>query len=339
MAEAAVADKAATTTDTAAAAATKGATTTTDKGASASTTAAAVSTTDKGTATVASTTEAAAATNDAAKGYWPDDWQGRVSKGDDKRAKALGKFHSPEALADSYFALERRFSSGEYKPVLPKDPKADELTAWRKDNGIPDKPEGYDLKGLTIPKEDAEVISGFLKAAHSTNMTPTQARTAVESYYAEQQRQSQARAEKDDAQRHAALDTLNQEWGGSFRRNVNLIEGTILSKFPEDVRELIKSARLPDGTALFNSVPALKALASLALEINPAGVVAPGGSGEISKSAIEEYRELQTFMREKRSAYNKDGAKQARMTALIEYLSKQELIDANGNLVAQKKAA
>ena len=120
---------------------------------------------------------------------------------------------------------------------------------------------------------------------------------------------------------------------------MNLIEGTILSKFQEDVRTMLKSARLPDGTAVFNSVPALKALASLALEINPAGIVAPGGTGDLAKPALEEYQELQKFMREKRNLYNKDQARQDRMGQLIEYLRKQELIDDNGNIVQQRKKA
>ena len=31
---------------------------------------------------------------DPAKGYWPDDWQSRLSKGDDKLAKQFGRFAS-----------------------------------------------------------------------------------------------------------------------------------------------------------------------------------------------------------------------------------------------------
>lgn len=273
------------------------------------------------------------------KGYWPEDWQARVSKSDEKRAKALGKFQSPEALADSYFALERRLSSGEYRPALPKDPTLEDLSAWRKDNGIPEAPDKYDLKGVDIPAVDKDIVAGFLKAAHGANMTPAQAKVAVESYYAEQERQSQARADKDEVQRQATLDALNTEWGAGYRRNINLIKGTILSKLPEDVRDLFTNARLPDGTAVFNSPSFVKGLAALALEINPAGIVVPGGQGDIAKAALDEYRELQTFMREKRTAYNKSPEKQARMLELIEHLQKQDLIDAQGNIVAQRKKA
>lgn len=313
----------------------------------ATTTAAAATTTatpapDKGASTTtaaAATTDKTAATGEVAKGYWPDDWQTRLAGDDKDAAKQLGRYASPEEIWKKARSLEKRLSSGEYKAVLPKDAKPEELSAWRKDNGIPDKPESYDLKDLKIPASDKDLIAGFLKSAHDSNMTPEQAKATVSNYYAIQKQQSDARALKDDEQRHAALDALNAEWGGSFRRNVNLIEGTVLSAFPEEVRGLLKSARLPDGTAIFNSVPALKALASLALQLNPAGVVAPAGGGDLSKPALQEYQDLQKMMMERRTAYNKDAGAQARMRELIDFLSKQELIDGKGKVIVKEKKA
>lgn len=272
------------------------------------------------------------------KGAWPEDWVSRVAKGDEKRAKDFSKFASPEALADSYSALQRRLSSGEFKPTLPKNAKPEELTAWRKDNGIPEKPEAYDLTGIAVPKEDSEIIGGFLKSAHQANMTPAQARTAVQSYYAELQRQSEARTAKDDEQRQSTLDALNQEWGGGFRRNLNLIEGTILSKFPESVRELLKHARLSDGTALFNSVDALRGFAALALEINPAGIVAPASGGDIAKGMLDEWNEIQKVRVERRADYNKDAKMQERERDLIDAMIKHGLMDGKGVLIGKKAA-
>ncbi len=306
----------------------------------------------KAASTDTTTTQAATATTSApakgngedtstttdTKGVWPEKWLDIVSRGDEKRAKDLKKFQSPEALADGYVALQRRLGSGEYKPTLPKDPTADDLKAWRKDNGIPEKPDGYDLKGVEIPEGDKEIVNGFLTKLHSANASPDVAREAIRSYYAEQSRQVEARQAQDETQRQTALDALNQEWGGSFRRNLNMMTG-LLSKFPESVREGLKSARLPDGTLLFNNVDAVRGLTALAFEINPAGIVTPAGSGDIQKGAMDEYNELRTFMREQRPSYNKDEGKQARMLELIDFLSKNELIDAQGNPVVQRKKA
>ena len=81
-----MAEAAAATTDkgTAAAAPATGATTTTDKGA-AGAAAAAATTATTGKTAATSTTDTGTATNDV-KAFWPENWQERVSKGDDKRA-------------------------------------------------------------------------------------------------------------------------------------------------------------------------------------------------------------------------------------------------------------
>lgn len=330
MAETATATK----TDTATTDATQTSSTTTDKSTTVD------KTTDKPSTSSQTTAKAAAQVTDKSatemKGYWPDDWVTRVAKGDEKRVKDFAKFQSPEALADAYTSLRRRMDSGEVRTALPKDPKPEELAAWRKDNGIPEAPEKYDLKGLDVPKEDRAIVDTFLKSAHGANFTPEQARVAVEGYYAEVTRQEEARSAKDEEQRSAALDTLNGEWGGSFRRNVNLVEG-LLAKFPESVREALKHARLPDGTAVFNSPDAVRGFAALALELNPAGIIAPAGSGDLGKSMLDEYQSIQKTKSTNRKSYNKDSAMQERERDLIDAMMKHGLMDNAGNIT--RKAA
>ncbi len=310
---------------------------------SAATTTAAATTGKDTTTAAASTTQAAAtttaATTDATtqKGYWPDDWLTRVSKGDEKVAKQLGRYASPEALAEAHVSLRRRMDSGEFKPALPKDAKPEELKAWRKDNGIPEKPDGYDIKGIDVPEADRDLVNGFLGRMHAKHAPPEVAREALKAYYEIEQRNNQARAAKDEEQRISALDTLNGEWGGQFRRNVNLVEG-MLAKFPQSVRDLIKSARLPDGTALFNSPDALRGFVSLALEVNPAGIVAPNSGGDLGKTMVERYTDIQKVMREDRGRYNKDAGMQKEYRELIDALIKHDLMDKNGVLKERKAA-
>lgn len=326
----------ATKTDTVTADATQTATAATDKSGSDG-----AGKGDKVAAVAVTTTTKTAQTTDKgatpdAKGYWPDDWQRRLAGDDEKALKQVTRYASPEDIWKKARSLEQRLSSGEFKTALPKDAKPEELAAWRKDNGIPEKPEAYDLKGLDIPKEDKDIVEGFLKAAHGAHFTPEQAKVAVQGYYAEVTRQEQARTAKDEEQRTNALDALNQEWGGSFRRNVNLVEG-LLAKFPEKVRESLKHARLPDGTALFNSPDAVRGFAALALELNPAGIIAPAGGGDLGKTMLDEYNSIQTMKSKDRKAYNKDSAIQERERDLIDAMVKQGLMDSNGNL--KRKAA
>lgn len=272
------------------------------------------------------------------KGYWPEDWQKHIAGEDEKELKQLARYQSPADVWKKARSLEQRLSSGELKPVLPQNPKAEELAAWRKDNGIPDKPEAYDIKGIEIPKEDKDIVSGFLKAAHESNMTQDQARASIQSYYVEQSRQSEARRAADEEQRVAALDTLNQEWGSTFRNNIKQVEW-LISKFPESVRDAMKSVRLPDGTAAFNHPDILRGFAAIALELNPTGVIVPASGGDLGKSALDEYKDIQKLMRENRRAYDRDAGKQARFTALIDFLTKNDLIDSQGNEIVQKRKA
>lgn len=280
----------------------------------------------------------AASAGSEAKGYWPDDWASRLAKGDDKRAKDLGKFQSPEAIYDAYSSLQRRLGSGEFRAVLPKNPTEADLAAWRKDNGIPDKPDGYKFDGVEIPESDREDVAAFAERMHKVNASQEVAREAVRAYYEVLAKQESDLAERDEAQRHEALDALNAEWGASFRRNINVIQGSILSKFPESVRDALMSARLPDGTAIFNNPDVIRGLAALALEVNPAGVVAHGGTGDIAKGMLDEYKEIQKLRQTNRGAYNKDEKLQARERTLIEAMVKNGIMDANGNIVERRAA-
>jgi hypothetical protein len=274
-------------------------------------------------------TDTTATTVKADAGYWPTDWQDRVSKGDEKRAAHVKRYSSPEAMADALIAAQNRIRSGELKTALPENPKPEELAAWRKENGIPEAPEKYELKfdnGLVIGDDDKPAIDEFLKAAHQANMAPAQAKAAVEWYYREQQRQAEVQAAKDEQQRIEALDKLNVEWGSQFRTNINRIQNDVLSRFPTDVREAMESARLADGTALFNHPEIIRTFMALANEINPAGVVVPAGGGDMTQSLNDEIKGIEAKMGTK--AYIKDEAMQARY---------RELIDIRGKL--QQRAA
>ena len=314
---------------------------TTDKGTAANaTTAAAASTTAATTAAPAAATTLTADPDAAkTKSEWPDDWQSRMAGADDKELKQISRYASPADVWKKARELEKRMSSGEVRTALPKDAKPEEVAAWRKDNGIPEAPDKYDLTGIAITESDKPIISDFLKRAHDSNMTPAQARTAIEAYGAQRVSEQQQRAAKDVEQQQQALDELNKEWGGNYRRNINILTGTVLSKFPESVRSLVQEARLPDGTFLLNSVDAVRGLVALGMELNPAGIVVPAVGGDLGKSAMDEYKGIQKTMRENRTAYNKDAGMQARFIELADYLSKNELIDGQGNEIVRKRKA
>lgn len=260
---------------------------------------------------------AASPAADPAAGYWPADWQKKIAGEDEKELKHLGKYASPEAIWKKARSLEQRLSSGELKTALPKDAKPEEIAAWRKDNGIPEAPEKYDLKGIEISDEGRPTVDAFLKAAHAANMTPEQTRAAIAFQQADSAARATAQAEQDNNQRIEALDVLNSEWGAGFRQNVNMVEG-FLENFPVAVRDLLKGGRLSDGTGIFNNPDVLRGFVAAALAVNPAATLVPSGGGDPAKGIDEAIASAEKFMKEHRSEYNKDEKRQADLRSMYE---------------------
>ena len=215
-------------------------------------------------------------------------------------------------MFDALVAAQNRISSGEIKAVLPEKPTDAELATWRKDNGIPEKPEGYKVDG--IQDEDKGFFDDFMKEAHGNNYTPDQAKAVVDWYYKSQEAEITARHEQDEDEKQAAMDELNIEWGSDFRRNMNMVDN-LLTMVPESARDDLKGARMPDGTGIFNNPDVVRGFAAVALALNPAGTVVPLGSDPM-KGVAEEIKDIETFMKEHRKAYDKDEEKQGRLREL-----------------------
>jgi hypothetical protein len=253
-----------------------------------------------------------------AKGYWPDDWTKEIADGDETLIPRAARYTSPKEVFKALVATQNKIRSGEFKSALPKDAKPEEIAEWRKENGIPESHDKYDLKldnGVVIGKEDDAIIGGFLKAAHAKNYTPDQVKSAVQWYYEEQERATEARQQKDEVEKAATTDALNIEWGSNYRRNINMIEN-LLAQFPDDVRDKLAGGRLADGTAIFNSPSVLKGFAQLALEVNPASTLVPKG-GDVVKTVDDEIAGIEKAMRTNRSEYNKDQKMQERYRELL----------------------
>ena len=82
-----------------------------------------------------------------------------------------------------------------------------------------------------------------------------------------------------------------------------------------EVKALLLDARLGDGTRLGDNPAALKWLAGLAAEANPAGFVAPGG-GQI-EGVKTELETIRKYRLENRTAYFADEKMQARERQLL----------------------
>lgn len=269
-------------------------------------------------ATQTTGTQAAGAT---AESKWPDTWRNMISP-EEKHAKTLERFASPKAMFESYQALRQRFDSGEVRTKLAPDAKPEDVAQWRKENGIPETPDKYDMTlsdGLVIGDADKPIVGEFTKTAHEANMHPDQVKKTLGWYFKERERQMQERHEADENHRRETEDALRSEWGNEYRGNINTITA-LLDSAPEGFKENFISARLADGKALFNDPKALRWMIDIAKQINPAATVIPGAGANQASAIDDEIVNIEKLMGNKNSDYWKGPAAdkmQARYRDLI----------------------
>ena len=250
---------------------------------------------------------------------WPDDWRQRVTT-DEKHSKTLERFASPKALFESYASLRQRVDSGELKLQTPFPDKGtpEEQTAWRKSNGLPEKPTDYKLEfedGLVFGDADKPVIDAFLASAHSLNMPESQVKGTLRWYHGLQEQAAEKREQADTEFLQKAEDALRTEWGNEYRRNINLVKG-LVETIPENVREAFVGARLASGEAMINHPDVARWLVSTARTVNPVSTVVPGAGGNVAAAIEDEIGQIETTMRTDRKKYNSDDKMQARLREL-----------------------
>lgn len=280
---------------------------------------------DKGAAAAASATagEAAAAASDkdagtgdgagaggdkgaaaaAAPGWDADHWRATWA-GDDAKKKAFAERRTDlKAALDSAYAADSKIAelSAAAKAVLPKDATPEQLTQYRKDNGIPEKPEAY---FDTLPKAVVEgldddskaMLTPYMGLVRDLNLPPEAAAKVVQVWQAEQDRQVEARIAADKALTLKTEDALRTDWGNNYRAEINNVTN-LLAGFPEAVQEAFYQARTPDGNALTGTPEVVRALAQLARMISPYSVPVGNDGGSLDQKGVEaRITEIESWM-------------------------------------------
>ena len=280
----------------------------------------------KGGAAAAPAAAGGAAAPPAAK--WRDDWRDALAtvngEVDQKLRKQLDRYAAPEDVWKAHVSLRTRMDSGEFIQKLAKDAKPEEVATWRKENGIPEKVDGYleNLpRGIVIPEADKPLVGKFLEGIHAANAPPAVAHAALESYYRLQETIAAESATRDLQARQSAEDTLRQEWGGEYRANLNAISNFLVNA-PAGFRDALVNGqvRLADGTPALSNVDVVKWLANLSREINPAASLVPAGTSNQPKALDARIGEIEGMMRNpaQRAAYFKNEKLQSEYRSLLE---------------------
>lgn len=230
----------------------------------------------------------------AAAPLWDADHWKSTFAGDDAKKKAWA-----ERRPDIKTALETGFQADQKiseltaiaKTVLPKDATPEQITQYRKDNGIPEKPEGY-LDALSpevkakLDDSSKGIITPYLGLIQKHNLSPTVAAEFIEMRQAEATRLQDARIAEDAVVRQKTEDTLRQDWGNNYRAEINNVNN-LLSGAPDEVRNMLFNARTPDGTGLMAGPEALRWFAQLARTVNPYSVPVGNDGGLLDQKGVE----------------------------------------------------
>jgi len=243
---------------------------------------------------VAAVTEGAAE-KPAVEPRWPDNWKELAAGGDDKLSKIVGRYQSPAGMAKALAHAQDLIRSGELKRTLPTDAKPEDVAKWRKENGLPEKPEGYEIpkvSGIDIAADDPALAS-FREIAHGANLSPEQFSKAVE-WYGESLRAAQEqRYEADKTAKAATEDELRAEFGGEYRSTMTLTGRFLDAEFGELKGEVL-NARLSDGRRLGNVPEIIKHFAKMAAEAD-GGIGLIRGDATSAKDIESRLAELQSM--------------------------------------------
>lgn len=245
---------------------------------------------------------------------WRDDWRVAMAKGDDKELKLLGRYASPEAVYDAYRAARLKIDGGQIKTPLPENATPEQLAEYRKENGIPETADKYDLtlgNGLVVGEADKPLADSFLKAAHANNWNNTQVKQGLEWYYGQQDAQRLAQEERDATDKNDGQIKVGEEWKGQSKGNLKLISD-FMKEAPGDVADNILAARLPNGKLLGNDFSALSWILDQARFKNPVPSSIGGTSEAQVKTAQTRLGDLVKLSGDRTSEYWK-GPKAAAM--------------------------
>ena len=206
------------------------------------------------------------------EGRWGD-WRKDMAGG--KEDPMLDRYDSPVAVYEGLKALRSKMDSGEYTTKLPDNPTDEDLAKYRKDNGIPETADGYETtlpEGFVFGENDLEAVTQLKERLHSKNASPEIIQEAVGLYAEVLQNQSTQLAEQDTNDRQSFEDTLRNEWGPDYQKNINIMKNYLQGQ-SEEVQNTILNSRTNEGKAIMNDPNFARFMTNMVLEINPAASV------------------------------------------------------------------
>jgi hypothetical protein len=283
---------------------------------------------DKG----AVTTDATTTTDTTTDTTIADDWRSRLAGDDKKLLGYLARVPSEKELVARVKKHDDDLKAGKYLKPLGDAPTDEELAAWRGAIGVPEKPEGYMEKlpeGLVVGDDDKPYVDKFLESMHAANAPPALTNAALETYYAIVEEQVAAQSEAENAAKSESIEALREEWGGDYKRNLNVMHG-FLDTLPEAVADAFRHGKGADGVPLGYNADVLKWLTAQAMEANPVATVVPGAGANQASAIADEMAALEAKMGNRQSDYWKGPTAAKQQARYLELATAREKLKGAG---------
>ena len=265
----------------------------------------------------------------AAPQTWPDEWR-ELALGEghtDKDLNQLKRLKSPTDLTKAYLEAQKTIRKGLEPLTINDDSSEEDIAAYRKGVGIPDKIEDYKLEfseKMQPSESDKETLDAFRQMAFEKNIPPAQAQAMLDWYETGQELQLQDIQEAALNFRTETSEALRQEWGGEYQSNINAIKTFMEGKLGESYTDLAHK-QFADGTFLGDDPNFLKMIVGPATDhVGPNAIF----SGDIqSKAADLEKRKDELLQmkiskdRHERAKYNTEPV-QGELTSIYAKLAK-----------------
>lgn len=194
-----------------------------------------------------------------------EDWRNAITEPELRRVAA--KFTSPRDVVKSYASLQSRLGRSVVKPG--PDASAEEVACYRRQLGVPENADGYDLRlpeGLPEslrPDTAGEALQqDFAAAMHEAGASNEVVQKALDWYYGSLG-QSLEQQQKMGAERRAEAEAeLRQDWGGDHQRNLAFAQRAVQEFGGEELMSLLESQEA-DGMKLGDHPAVVRTFASI----------------------------------------------------------------------------
>lgn len=223
----------------------------------------------------------------------------------DKLTKLAARYNTTGEALKALRAAQVKISDGSLRTALPRNATPEQLAEWRRDNGIPEAPDKYDLglpEGTVLAEDDKSLVDDWVKQVHGANAPPEVVKAGTAAFLKAKVAAQEKAIARNDTARKDTEDLLRSEWGSDFRPNIDGINA-LLRQADEKVASAFLTARTSDGIALLNTPEVARWLAGHARELGYVGATMVPAGGDLGASLAAEIASIEKLVGDRGSDY------------------------------------